>query len=64
MMKTKLYHCKAGEMKIYQIRNIFSERGKKSKKKTYQSVVSSGIRLRFQIIGKIRVAGEAKPRPI
>jgi hypothetical protein len=33
-----MYHCKAGEMKIYQIRNMFSEQ-----KKSYRSVVSSGI---------------------
>jgi hypothetical protein len=33
----------AGEMKIYQIRNIFSEGEKKSKKKIIQSVVSSSI---------------------
>ena len=33
MTKKKLYHCKDGEMKIYQIWNIFSEQKKKKKKK-------------------------------
>ena len=44
-MTEKFHHCKAGEMKIYQIRNIFSERKKKLKKTPYRLVVSSGTRV-------------------
>ena len=45
-MKKKLAHCKAGEMKIYQIRNIFSERKKKKKNR---SVVAESSTIRSYV---------------